>query len=38
VELKAEPLRIAAHLYSEFITAIALIIGGIASLKMRPWG
>lgn len=37
-ELKTEPYRIAAHLFSELLTAGLLIIGGIAVLNKKPWG
>jgi len=34
-EIGTEPFRIAAHLFSEVITAILLILGGSLSLKNR---
>lgn len=37
-ELKTEPLRIAFHLAGEFLTAIALIAGGLGLLTGAPWG
>ena len=37
-ELKTEPLRIAFHLAGEFLTAIALIVGGLGLLTNTPWG
>ncbi|MGD9030597.1 MAG: hypothetical protein PVG25_12375 [Anaerolineae bacterium] len=37
-ELKTEPLRIRFHLVAEFVTAIALLIGGIALLTGQAWG
>jgi hypothetical protein len=37
-ELKTEPLRIRFHLGAEFVTAIALQVGGIALLTGQTWG
>ena len=37
-ELKTEPFRIAFHLAVEFLTAIVLIVGGLALLTGAPWG
>jgi hypothetical protein len=37
-ELKTEPLRIRFHLAAEFVTAIALIVSGIALLTDQAWG
>jgi hypothetical protein len=37
-EIAAEPFRIAAHLFSEGLTAVSLILGGLLSLKHRGWG
>jgi hypothetical protein len=37
-ELKTEPVRIGFHLVGEFITAIGLIVGGVAILGQRAWG
>lgn len=37
-ELQTEPFRIYVHLAAEFITAVALIAGGIALLKNWSWG
>ena len=37
-ELKSEPFRIAFHLTGEFLTAIALIAGGLGLLTGAPWG
>lgn len=36
-EVKTEPVRLAFHLAAEFITALGLIVGGVALLKRRPW-
>jgi hypothetical protein len=36
-ELQSEPWRIALHLAAEFITAIGLIVAGIALLRCTPW-
>jgi len=36
-ELQAEPYRIAFHLLGEAVTAIALIVSGIALLKRTTW-
>jgi hypothetical protein len=37
-ELETEPLRIRFHLVAEFVTAIALLVGGIALLTNQTWG
>jgi hypothetical protein len=37
-ELKTEPLRIRFHLAGEFVTAIALLVGGTALLTGQAWG
>ena len=37
-ELKTEPFRIAFHLAGEFLTAVALIAGGLGLLCGAPWG
>jgi hypothetical protein len=37
-ELETEPLRIRFHLAAEFITAIALIAGGVGLLLAAGWG
>lgn len=37
-ELKTEPYRIAFHLAGEFVTAVALIAGGLGLLIAAPWG
>ena len=37
-ELRTEPLRIRFHIAAEFVTAIALLIGGIALLTNQSWG
>ena len=37
-EFRTEPVRIAFHLAAEAITAILLIIAGIAQLKKKRWG
>jgi len=37
-ELKTEPIRIAFHLTAEMVTALCLIISGIALLIGLPWG
>jgi hypothetical protein len=36
-ELKTEPIRIGFHLAGEFITAVCLLVGGIALLAGAPW-
>ncbi|MBI9044742.1 MAG: hypothetical protein JEZ06_09665 [Anaerolineaceae bacterium] len=36
-ELQSEPVAIAFHLAAEFLTAIALITGGVALLKRVEW-
>ena len=36
-ELQTEPMRIIAHLIGEFLTAILLIIGGIAFFRKKEW-
>ena len=36
-ELQTEPYRIALHLTAEFITAIGLIISGVAMLRNTHW-
>ena len=35
--MQTEPLRIIAHLIGEFLTAILLIIGGIAFFRKKEW-
>jgi hypothetical protein len=37
-ELETEPLRIRFHLVAEFVTAIALIGGGVGLLLAADWG
>jgi hypothetical protein len=37
-ELKTEPMRIGFHLAGEFLTALALIAGGVGLLSAAPWG
>jgi len=37
-ELKSEPYRIGFHLAGEFLTALALLVGGVALLAGAPWG
>ncbi len=37
-ELATEPFRIRFHLAAEFVTAIALIVGGLGLLTERSWG
>jgi hypothetical protein len=37
-ELQTEPWRISLHLAAEFITALMLIVSGIATLKSVAWG
>lgn len=37
-ELRTEPWRIAFHLAGELATAAALIAGGLALRRARPWG
>jgi len=37
-ELQTEPVRIAFHLAGEFITALGLIVSGIAVLRRCAWG
>jgi hypothetical protein len=37
-ELKTEPTRIGFHLAGEFVTAIGLVVAGIAILGQRAWG
>jgi len=37
-ELQTEPFRIAFHLLGEGVTAIALIVSGIALLRGASWG
>ena len=37
-ELKTEPIRILFHLAGEFITAVALIAGGVGLLGGWAWG
>ena len=37
-ELKTEPFRIAFHLAGEFLTALALIVGGLGLLTNATWG
>jgi hypothetical protein len=36
-ELETEPLRIRFHLAAEFVTAIVLLLGGIALLTDQAW-
>ncbi len=38
LELKTEPVRIGFHLAAEFITALALIAGGVGLLGGWAWG
>jgi hypothetical protein len=37
-ELTTEPIRISFHLVAEFVTAIILVVGGIALLTDMAWG
>ena len=37
-ELKTKPTQIFFHLSAEFLTAVALIIGGIGFIMNQPWG
>jgi hypothetical protein len=37
-EFQSEPWRIGFHLVAEFVTAIMLILGGIAMLRSAAWG
>jgi len=37
-ELETEPIRILFHLAAEFITAIALLVGGLGLLTNSNWG
>jgi hypothetical protein len=37
-ELQTAPLAIGFHLAAEVLTALALILSGLALLKKRPWG
>jgi len=37
-ELETAPLAIGFHLAAEILTALALILSGLALLKKRPWG
>jgi len=37
-ELETEPIRILFHLAAEFITAIALLVGGVGLLTGSNWG
>jgi hypothetical protein len=37
-EFETEPWRISFHLAAEIAMAFALITGGIATLRKRPWG
>jgi hypothetical protein len=37
-ELETEPLRVRFHLAGEFVTAIALLVSGIALLTDQAWG
>ena len=37
-ELETEPLRIRFHIAAEFITAIALLFGGVGLLSGQSWG
>jgi hypothetical protein len=36
-ELKSEPIRIWFHITGEMVTAISLIVSGIALLTVMPW-
>jgi hypothetical protein len=36
-ELKTEPVRIGFHLASELVTAVCLLVGGIALLRGKTW-
>ncbi len=36
-ELRTEPIRIAVHLFSEYLTAAFLLAGGIGTLLGRGW-
>ena len=36
-ELETEPLRIRFHITAEFITAIALVVGGVVLLTGQNW-
>jgi peptidoglycan/LPS O-acetylase OafA/YrhL len=36
-ELKTEPYRIRFHLAAEFLTAVALLVGGVALLTDQTW-
>jgi len=37
-EVETAPIRIAAHLVAEFLTAVALIVGGVGMLGHVAWG
>jgi hypothetical protein len=37
-ELETEPIRILFHIAAEFVTAIALVVGGIGLLTNSSWG
>ncbi len=37
-ELETEPIRIGMHLTAEFVTAVLLIVGGVALLKSWKYG
>jgi hypothetical protein len=37
-ELETEPIRIRFHLAAEFLTAVALIVGGLGLLVDSRWG
>ena len=37
-ELQAEPIRLGFHLAAEFVTALALVVSGVATLRAEPWG
>ena len=37
-ELETAPAQIAAHLAAEFVTAVLLIVGGLAMIKDKSWG
>ena len=37
-ELETEPIRIGMHLVAEFVTAVLLIVGGVALLKSWKYG
>jgi len=37
-EINTEPAKIIMHLIAEFVTAIALILGGCGLISNRKWG